>query len=123
MAAFKLPPAALMAPPPLARPKAEVLSPMRRATQEIVDKIVSRVLVGTNERGVPEFRLDLKSSVLKGLSIRISGGRGRRIRAVFSGSDGEVLASLKQNSQELKDALAARGLTLEELVIEESDSR
>lgn len=120
MASFKLPPAALMAPPPLARPKVDPGARLLGATKEIVDKIVSRVLVGMNERGVPEFRLELKSSVLKGLSIRISGGRGGRIRAVFSGSDREVLASLRKTSQGLKDALAARGLTLEELVIDDA---
>ncbi len=120
MASFRLPPAALMALPPLARPKGEPGARLSGATREIVDKIVSRVLIGTNERGVPEFRLELKSSVLKGLLIRVSGGRGGRIRAVFSGGDREVLASLRQTSQELKDALASRGLTLEELVIDDA---
>jgi hypothetical protein len=123
MAAFKLPPAALMAPPPLARPRVEANDGLRGAAREIVEKIVQRVLLGTNEQGVPEFRMELKSSVLQGLSIRVSASRGKRVRAVFSGADRGVLASLEEASQELKDALAARGLVLEELLFEESETR
>ncbi len=119
MAAFKLPNAALMAPPPVARPKNEPNAALRGAAREIVEKIVRRVLVGTNEQGVPEFRLELKSSVLQGLSIRVSASRGKRIRAVFSSANRTVLASLEKTSQELKDALAARGLVLEEVTFEE----
>lgn len=123
MAAFKLPLAALMAPPPLARPKGDAGAALRGETREIVEKIVRRVLVGANERGVPEFRLDLKTNILQGLSIRVSASRGKRIRAVFSGADRAVLASLEEGAQELKDALAARGLVLEELVFEEAKDR
>jgi hypothetical protein len=120
---FRLPPAALMAPPPLARPKEAGGSRLRGLAQEVVDKIVSRVLVGTNRQGMAEFRIDLKSSALKGLSIKVSGGRGGKIRAVFSGSDREVLAALKDSSQDLVDALAAKGLTLEDLSFEEAPPR
>ena len=122
-ATFRLPPAALMAPPPLASPRDPAIARMTSITKEIVDKIVSRVLVGTNEKGVPEFRLELKSSVLKGLSIKVSGGRGGRIKAVFSGSDKEVLAALKKTSSDLVDALASRGLTLEDIVFEDAGTR
>jgi hypothetical protein len=121
--AFRMPSAALMAPPPLALPKDASAARMSSVTKEIVDKIVSRVLVGTNAQGASEFRIDLKSSVLKGLSIKISGGRGGKISAVFSGTDREVLASLKKSSSELVDALAARGLKLEDLAFEEMPGR
>ncbi|MGC4115721.1 MAG: hypothetical protein QM765_14185 [Myxococcales bacterium] len=97
---FRLPPAALMAPPPLAQPKGAAGARMSAMTKEIVDKIVSRVLVGHNSAGMAEFRIDLKSSVLKGLSIKVSGGRGKKIRAVFSGSDHEVLEALKGSKSE-----------------------
>ncbi|MBI5545531.1 MAG: flagellar hook-length control protein FliK [Deltaproteobacteria bacterium] len=119
---FRLPPAALMAPPPLARPK-DAGGAHSAFTKEIVDKIVSRVLVGTNSQGASEFRIELRSNVLKGLTIRVSGGRGKKIRAVFSGSDREVLAALKKSSSELVDALSARGLTLENLEFEEVQGR
>lgn len=121
-APFRPPPAALLPPPPLARPVGS--SGVRLgALKEIVENIVKRASVGTNGDGVPEFRLDLKSDVLSGLSIRVSGGRGRKIRAVFSGSDSEVLAALKRSSSELSDALMARGLTLEDVRFEDTDSQ
>lgn len=119
--AFRLPPAALMAPPPLARPKDANSARLSQITKEIVDKIVSRVMVGQNAQGTSEFRIELKSSVLKGLSIKVSGGRGGKIRAVFSGSDREVLQALKKSSGELVQALSSRGLTVEDLQFEERD--
>lgn len=119
--AFRLPPAALMAPPPLARPKDADGARMSQITKEIVDKIVSRVMVGQNAQGASEFRIELKSSVLKGLSIKVSGGRGGKIRAVFSGADREVLQALKKSSGDLVQALSARGLTIEDLQFEERD--
>ncbi|MFN7134132.1 MAG: flagellar hook-length control protein FliK, partial [Myxococcales bacterium] len=115
------PPAALMAPPPVARPKdGPGASRLKAVTKEIVEKIVSRVLVGQNAKGMAEFRIDLKSDVLKGLTIKVSGGRGGKIRAVFSGTDREALQALKQTSGELVKALASRGLSLEELEFEET---
>lgn len=117
---FRLPPAALMAPPPLAQPKGATGARMSAITKEIVDKIVSRVLVGHNAAGMAEFRIDLKSSVLKGLSIKVSGGRGKKIRAVFSGSDHEVLEALQSSKSDLIEALEARGLKLEDLAFEET---
>ena len=119
MSAFRMPPSALMMPPPLARPRETGAGRMSSMTKEIVDKIVSRVLVGHNSAGNAEFRIDLKTNVLKGLSIKVSAGRGKKISAVFSGSDHEALAALKGASSELKDALRARGLTLDDLVFEE----
>lgn len=117
---FRMPPAALMAPPPVARPKEGAAAGRFQAiTKEIVEKIVSRVLVGHNDQGVPEFRIDLKSSVLKGLTIKVSGGRGGRIRAVFSGTDREALKALEKTSSELVSALAARGLSLEAIEFEQ----
>jgi len=73
--------------------------------------------VGTNAAGNAEFQIDLRSTVLSGLSIKVSGGNGR-IRATFAGSDREVLKLLEDNKDALKQALGGRGLSLEELRIE-----
>ncbi len=110
---------ALMAPVPVARPKETSASERLRAlANEIAQKIVERVRVGTNAAGMAEFQIDLRSSVLAGLSIKVSGGNGR-IRAVFAGSDREVLKLLRENAESLKQSLGGRGLTLEDLRIEE----
>ncbi len=115
---FKIPPPALMAPPPVARPKETTAQAQVRAlAQEIVNRIVERVRVGTNERGLPEFQIELRSSVLAGLFIKVSSNKGR-IRAVFSSRDGEVLKGLRLASRDLKSAMEARGLDLQDLEFE-----
>lgn len=110
---------ALMAPVPVAQPKENRGSEKLRAlANEIAQKIVERVRVGTNAAGAAEFQIDLRSNVLKGLSIKVSGGNGK-IRAVFSGGDKDVLKLLQENAEGLKQALGGRGLSLEEFRIEE----
>lgn len=117
-AGFRFNPA-LMAPVPVAQAKETGGSDrLRRIASEIAQKIVERVRVGTNAAGKAEFQIDLRSNVLSGLSIKVSGSGGR-IKAVFSGSDREVLRLLRDQAEALKSALTGRGLTLEELSIEE----
>ncbi|HEY8207096.1 MAG TPA: flagellar hook-length control protein FliK [Myxococcaceae bacterium] len=115
---FKLNPA-LMAPVAVAQPRTGVMSEKLRAlANEIAQKIVQNVRVGTNRAGEAEFQIDLKSSVLNGLQIKVSSKHGK-ITAVFSGKDTEVLKLIKQNADGLKSALQGRGLTLADLRIEE----
>jgi hypothetical protein len=115
---FKIPPSALMAPPPLAQPKdSSPASKLRALAQEIINRIVERVRVGSNAEGLPEFQLELHSSVLAGLLIKVSSNRGR-IRAVFSSHDPAVLKALRGGAKELTDALSARGIPLEALEFE-----
>ena len=110
---------ALMAPVPVAQPRPSVISERLRAlANEIAQKIVENVRVGINRAGEAEFQIELKSSVLSGLQIRISGGHGK-ISAAFSGADPGVLKLIRDNADGLKQALQGRGLQLTELKIEE----
>lgn len=114
---FRLNPA-LLAPPPIAKPKDSGASARLRAlANEIAQKIVERVRVGRNAAGEAEFQISLRSNVLSGLDIRVAGSKGR-IKAVFSGKDREVLKLLEEKKDELSRALKGRGLVLEELRIE-----
>jgi flagellar hook-length control protein FliK len=90
---------------------------LRALAAELAQRIVERVRVGTNAAGKAEFQIDLRSDVLAGLSIKISGSAGR-IRATFQTRDKEVKKLLETNAETLKKALTARGLTLEEMKIE-----
>lgn len=120
--AFRLPPAALMAPPPVAVPKGEgQVSRLRQIAQEIAEKIVKQARVGVNKLGLPEFQLELKSDILKGLKVKVSGRHGR-IRATFSSRDLQVLKQLRAEVDALKSALTARGLKVDALEIEEDRS-
>lgn len=90
---------------------------LRKAAAEIAQKIVDRIRVGTNALGKMEFQIDLKNDVLGGMSVKVS-SKGGKISAVFSGQDRDVLKMLEEQSESLKAALTARGLTLESLKTE-----
>jgi hypothetical protein len=116
-AGFRFNPA-LMAPVPVAKPKPSTGSDKLRAiANEIAQKIVERVRVGTNGTGAAEFQIDLRSNVLSGLSIKLSSKNGK-IQATFSGSDRDVLKMIEEQSEGLKSALQGRGLKLEDLRFE-----
>jgi hypothetical protein len=116
-AAFRLNPA-LMAPVPVAQQKQTSGSErLRKVANELAQKIVERVRVGTNAAGRVEFQIDLRNDVLKGLSVKVSSHNGR-IKAVFVGSDRDVLKLIEDQRVALTQALSARGLSIEELKIE-----
>ncbi len=109
---------ALMAPVSVAKTKeASGSDRLRKVANELAQKIVERVRVGTNAAGKMEFQIDLKSDVLAGLSLKISAHNGK-IKAVFQGSDKDVLKMIEEQGESLKAALGARGLTLEDMKIE-----
>lgn len=109
---------ALMAPVSVAKTKeASGSDRLRKVANELAQKIVERVRIGTNAAGKMEFQIDLKSDVLSGLSLKISAHNGK-IKAVFQGSDKEVLKMIEEQGEALKAALGARGLTLEDMKIE-----
>lgn len=117
-ASFRFNPA-LMAPAPVARPRESANSDrLRQIANEIAQKIVERVRVGTNASGAAEFQIDLRGNVLSGLSIKISAKNGK-IHATFKGSDQDVMKLLKDNSQQLRTTLAGRGLTLGDVSFED----
>jgi hypothetical protein len=109
---------ALMAPVPVAKQKEATGSDrLRKVANELAQKIVERVRVGTNAAGKVEFQVDLRSDVLAGLSVKVSANNGK-ISAVFQGSDKDVLKMIEEHEGALKEALKARGLSLEDFKIE-----
>jgi len=109
---------ALMAPVGIAKPKEATGSDrLRKVANELAQKIVERVRVGTNSAGKVEFQIDLRSDVLSGLQVKVSSHNGK-INATFSGSNKDVLKLVEEQGDALKAALAARGLTLEDFKVE-----
>lgn len=108
-----------MAPVPVAQAKeASGSERLRKVANELAQKIVERVRLGTNAAGKMEFQIDLKSNVLSGLSVRVSAKNGK-ISAVFQGSDKDVLKMIEEQGDALKTALGLRGLSLEDFKIED----
>lgn len=117
-AGFRFNPA-LMAPVPVAAPKDTArLEKLRKLADEIAQKIVERARVGTNAAGQAEMQIDLRSTVLSGLSMKISCSGGR-IRASFTATDREVIKMLRENEGALRSTLEGKGLRLEEFKVEE----
>lgn len=110
---------ALMAPMSVAKPKEATGSErLRKVANELAQKIVEKVRIGTNAAGKMEFQIDLKGDVLAGLSVKVSAKNGK-ISAVFSGSNKDILKMIEEQGEALKAALGARGLTLEDFKIED----
>jgi hypothetical protein len=109
---------ALMAPVPVSKTKeASGSERLRKVANEVAQKIVDKVRIGTNAMGKTEFQIDLRSDVLAGLSVKISANNGK-ISAVFQGSDKDVMKLIEEQGDALKAALGARGLSLEDFKIE-----
>lgn len=109
---------ALMAPMAAAKPKeASGSERLRKVANELAQKIVENVRIGTNAMGNSEFQIDLKGNVLSGMSVKVSAKNGK-ISAVFSGSDKEVMKMIEEQGDALKAALGSRGLTLEDFKTE-----
>jgi hypothetical protein len=109
---------ALMAPMSVAKQKeASGSERLRKVANEVAQKIVEKVRIGTNAMGKTEFQIDLKGDVLSGMSVKVSAKNGK-ISAVFSGSDKDVLKLIEEQGEALKAALGARGLTLEDFKTE-----
>jgi|APLak6261675434_1056106.scaffolds.fasta_scaffold01537_5 hypothetical protein len=109
---------ALMAPVPVSKTKeASGSERLRKVANEVAQKIVDKVRIGTNAMGKTEFQIDLKNDVLSGLTVKVSAHNGK-IKAVFQGSDKDVLKMIEEQGEALKAALGARGLSLEDFKIE-----
>lgn len=109
---------ALMAPVAVAKPKEATGSDrLRKIANELAQKIVERVRIGTNSAGRVEFQIDLRSDVLSGLQVKVSSQNGK-IKATFTGSNKDVLKLIEEQGEALKAALASRGLTLEDFKVE-----
>jgi len=109
---------ALMAPVPVKQKKEVAGSErLRKVANELAQKIVENVRVGTNSLGNAEFQIDLRGNVLSGMSVKVSAKNGK-ISAVFSGSDKDVLKMVEEQGEALGKALESRGLKLEAFRVE-----
>jgi hypothetical protein len=116
--AFKVPPSILMQSPPVRQPVANQPPSSRTVAQSLIEKIVERVRVGVNRQGLPEFQIDMKADILGGVMIKLTAKKGQ-VRAHFKG-ERKVLAMIRQEEDNLREALGKKGLELEALELEEA---
>ena len=89
---------------------------VKGVSQKVIDEVVEAVRIGTNRAGDREIQLDLKSTVLDGLTIRVS-VHNDKIVAVLEAATHDVKSRLESHMGELMHALEQKNLKVENLEI------
>jgi hypothetical protein len=72
--------------------------------------------VGVNERGLMEFRVELKEGILQGATLKVDAKDGK-IQLRFEGLEGHAKNLVSASEGELARRLEAKGLRLDALVV------
>jgi hypothetical protein len=89
---------------------------VKQIPEQILEALAQEVYVGVNERGLAEFRVELKEGVLQGASLRVEADGGK-IRLRFEGLSGHAKNLVSASEGDLARRLAAKGLHLDALVV------
>ena len=87
---------------------------VKQIPPEMIEKLVSAVYLGVNDKGLKEFQIELKDGPLKGASVRISADDGK-VALSFSGLDADTKRLVEASKGDLMRRLGAKGLTLSRL--------
>ncbi len=87
-----------------------------RLNQEVLNKIVQYVRIGINRKGEKEIQLDLHERIFRGLRLRVT-EKGGRVSVHFRTFDEKGRAVFERNSDAIRDALAKRGIEVEEITV------
>lgn len=80
-----------------------------------LERLISTVRTQTSLGGRREVILQLKRSVLEGLSVRITTGDGAPVQIEFLAANESVRAQIESHAEELAGILRGRGINLETL--------
>ncbi len=80
-----------------------------------LERLISTVRTQTALGGRREVILQLKRSVLEGLSVRITTGEGARVQIEFLAANEKVRSQIESHAEELAGILRGRGVNLETL--------
>jgi hypothetical protein len=89
---------------------------VKQISPELLDKLVSAVYLGVNDKGLKEFQIELKDGPLKGASMRISAEDGK-VSLRFDGLDGNTKRLIEASKGELMRRLSGKGLSLSKLEV------
>ena len=87
---------------------------VKQIPPELLEKLVSAVYLGVNEKGLKEFQIELKDGPLKGAAMRISADDGK-VSLSFSGLDADTKRLVEASKGDLMRRLSSKGLTLSRL--------
>lgn len=85
-------------------------------TQQVLDKIVQYVRIGINREGDKEIQLDLHQKIFRGLKLRVIAREGK-VGVHFHTADKKGREVFEKNSDAIRDALAKKGIEVDELTI------
>jgi len=89
---------------------------VKGVSQKVIDEVVEAVRIGTNRAGDREIQLDLKSTVLDGLTIRVS-VHNDKVVTVLEAATHDVKSKLESHMGELMHALEQKNLKVEQVEI------
>lgn len=89
---------------------------VKQIPEQILEALASEVYVGVNERGLMEFRIELKEGVLQGATLRVEAKDGG-IQLRFEGLSGHAKNLVSASEGELGRRLKAKGLRLDTLAV------
>jgi hypothetical protein len=84
--------------------------------QAVIQQIVERVMVGVNQEGLSQFRIEFKDNVLSGSVLTLTAKDGK-VSAHFETRDVNVKRLLKASEGPLARAFGHKGLTLEKFEV------
>lgn len=87
---------------------------VKQIPPEILEKLVSAVWLGVNDKGLREFQIELKDGPLKGAHVKITAEDGK-IGLVFSNLDGDSKRLVEASKGDLMRRLEKKGLSLARL--------
>lgn len=94
--------------------EAKAAREVQQLPEAILEALANEVYVGVNEKGLAEFRVELKEGVLQGASLRITADGGK-IHLAFEGLSGNAKRLIQASEGDLARRLQAKGLWLERL--------
>ena len=87
---------------------------VKQIPPELLEKLVSAVYLGVNEKGLKEFQIELKDGPFKGAFMRVSAEDGK-VSLRFEGLDQNSKRLLEGCKGDLMKRLSAKGLSLARL--------
>ncbi|MBN1282908.1 MAG: flagellar hook-length control protein FliK [Proteobacteria bacterium] len=85
-------------------------------TQQLLNKIVQYVRMGINRAGEKEIQIDLHEKIFRGLKLRVTASGGK-VCVHLRTRDARGREALERNSDQLRRALADKGIDVSEITI------
>ncbi len=85
-------------------------------TQQVLNKIIQHVRMGINRAGEKEIQIDLNERIFRGLKLRVTSSEGK-VGVHFRTADSKGRAALEKNSDQIREALAKKGIEVTEITV------